>query len=244
MTLLGGRLEPITSEFGFIRAPLGIVAAWLAEREAEWTRERGVTIRSKPVSGGLEAALRHLLPLTSVERRRMLAMPTTSPWTAVFENGWQGGDAARLSLAARELSCQAVRVVAVEDAAVGGRHTRYGARMFELYGANQTDFLNYIRAISAANDGGRWRFDQAGTPLPGEDARWFAAKQVKQRFKEEHLEALLRTLDIEAFDEHFYGEQGVIIERHGPTAAGLREYDLAEVQAQWRSLVPPGTRRG
>lgn len=237
MTLLGGRFEPITSEFGFVQAPPGIVAAWLTEREAAWTRERGVNIKTKAASGGLEAALRLLLPLTSIERRRSLAMSTTSSWTAIFENGLQGGDAALLSLAATDLGCQAVRVVAVADTIVGGRQLEYGARIFELYGARRTDFLNYVRTISVSNDGGRWRLDQSGPPLPGEDATWYTAKQVKQRFREEHLAAILRSLDIDAFSDDFYGDQGFLVERQGPMAAGLREYSLAEVQEHWR--MPP-----
>lgn len=103
--------------------------------------------------------------------------------------------------------------------------------MFELYGPARTEFLNYVRTISVANDGGRWRMDLGGTPIPYEEQSWFDAKRVKDRFQVEHLASLLRTIGIDAFNERYYGERGVLLERHGPTAPGLREYTLAEVQA-------------
>ena len=75
--------------------------------------------------------------------------------------------------------------------------------------------------------------DQYGAPLPGEDASWFQARQIKERFREDQLASLLKTLGVDAFNAGFYGSEGVLIERHGPTAAGYREYSLSEVQAQW-----------
>jgi len=176
-----------------------------------------------------------LLPLTSVERRRVLLLSTSSEWTAVFDNGYQGGDGAALSFPAAELHCRAIRVAAVRDAEVAGRHHRYGARIFELYGPDKTDFLNYVRTISVANDAGQWHVDQSGVPLAGEEKSWFGARKLKDRFREEHLAALLHSLGIDAFDERFYASKGVLIERHGPTAVGSREYQLAEVQAEWKN---------
>lgn len=236
--LLDGKLEPITSEFGFVQAPPDIVAGWWLQREATIQRERGGGVDSRSVSGDLVETLSCLLPLTSVERRRVLLVATSSEWTAVFDNGWQGGDAAGLSSTALDLRCQAMRVVAVSDIKVQGTFRRYGARIFELYGAERTEFLNYVRTISVANDGGRWRMDQSGEPLPGEDPSWFSARQVKDRFREEHLALLLRSFGIEAFDQAFYRRDALLIERHGPTAPGYREYQLAEIQSQWVSSSP------
>ena len=64
---------------------------------------------------------------------------------------------------------------------------------------------------------------------------WFGARQVKDRFREEHLASLLRSLGIDAFNQSFYRSEGLLLERHGPTAAGCREYQLSEVQAEWSS---------
>ncbi len=238
MRLLDGKLEPITSEFGFVQAPYETVVAWWAERESSVCESgthgrRANLIAARRVDGGLEASLRSLLPLTAVERRRTLILPTASDWTAVFDSGWRGGDAARLSYAAAQIRCQAVRVVSTTDVKIGRSYCRYGARIFELYGPEKTSFLNYVRAICVANDGGRWRMDVFGAPLPGEDAAWFEPRQARARFHEEHLNTLLRSIGIEAFDDRFYGSGGTLIERRGPTVAGYREYSLSEAREPW-----------
>jgi len=172
--------------------------------------------------------------LTSVERRRTLFVPTASEWTAVFDNGWQGSDAAVLSVAASELRCQAIRVVAIEvsggDRRVPSKGQRSGARIFELYGPDQTEFLNYVRTISVVKDGSRWRFDQSGTALSAEDPSWYAPRTVADRFRVEHLALLLRRLGADAFDENFYRGDAAVVERHGPTVPGCHEYELDEAR--------------
>lgn len=233
--LLDGRLEPITSEFGFLEASSDEVGRWWLQHEASIQEKRAGTVDSRQVSGDLAALLSELLPLTSVERRRVLIVPTLSDWTAVFDNGWQGGDAAGLSLPAMELRRRAVRVVCVADVKTQAGYRRYGGRIFELYGPERTGFMNYVRTMSVTNDGGRWRMDQSGAALPGEDPSWLHARQVKDRFREEHLGSLLMTLGIDAFNPSFYRSEGLLIERHGPTAAGCCEYQLSEIQAKWSS---------
>lgn len=231
--LLDGRFDPITSEFGFVQAPISVVAAWWHRREASIQEQRGGGIEVRELSGELEQTLGQLLPLTSVERRRTLFVSTSSDWTAVFDNGWQGGDAAGLSIVASGLGCMAVRIVAVEDVKVGLEYRRYGARIFELYGAEQTAFMNYVRTISVANDGGRWRIDQFGPCLAGEDASWLRARQVKDRFRLEHMAVLLRSIGIDAFEAGYYAPSATLVSRVGPSAVGCREYSLSEVQAEW-----------
>jgi hypothetical protein len=231
--LLGGSFDPITTEFGFVEASLDTVTSWWVAREAGWGRDRGVSASAVDVRGTLADNLQRLLPLTSVECRRYLMLATGGAWTAVFDNGWQGSDAAGLSLTARELGCRAIRVVTTPAAAL------YGARMFELYGPRQTAFLNYQRTISVANDGGRWRVGRSGEPLDGEDPIWFEARKTRDRFRDEHLAALLLTLGIDVFNEAFYGPDGKLVEKRGPAVKGSVEYDLAAAQA-WQAGSTPG----
>jgi hypothetical protein len=225
--LLDDAFAPITSEFGFVETDLETLADWWMDRQESIQRTQGVSFRCVNADGPLAQQLSRLLPLTSVERRRWLLIPTGSGWTAVFDNGWRGGDAAGLSLSAKKLGCRAVRVVAVPDG--GGQ---CGARIFELYGPAETDFLNYQRTISVANDGGRWRLDRGGTPLPAEDSSWFASRMVKDRFRVEHLAALLGTFGLDAFNESFYRPIGKLIEKHGPPVKGSVEYDLAAAKSR------------
>lgn len=232
MRLLDDRLIPITLELGLIEVPCAEVAKWLLDFESSVQAKRGGAAHRKDVSGNLELMLLQLLPLTSVEARRYLLLPTTAGWTAYFDNGWRGSDASSLSHTARELQCRAIRVASIPEAkGSSGKVTRYGARIFELYGPERTYFLNYVRTISVANDGGRWRFDQGGTPLPHEDASWFSARTIKDRFSHEHLVALLRGMGLAPFDASFYESKGVMIERSGPTAVGYEEYQLADLRS-------------
>lgn len=75
-------------------------------------------------------------------------------------------------------------MLAVPDTMGTGRTDRskggaYGARMFEMYGPEETEFLSYVRTISLANDGGRWRFNQSGMPPHEEDTEWHAARSIE-----------------------------------------------------------------
>ena len=49
--LLDGRLEPITSEFGFLEASSDEVARWWLQREAGIQQKRGGTVDFRQVSG-------------------------------------------------------------------------------------------------------------------------------------------------------------------------------------------------
>jgi hypothetical protein len=229
MTLAGDTFSPITSEFGLVELPLETLAEWRLAFDTRIQAGRGGKVSSKHLSGSFSSLVQSVLPLTAVLRPRMVFVATRSPWTAVFDSGWQGGDEASFSLPADQLGCRAIRVVSSPQVNVGGRVRRYGARMFELFGPEP-------RTISVANDGGRWRMDLMGTLLPGEDPSWFAPRSVKDRFREEHLVALLQSMGLDVFNEEFYAGEGVLIEHYGaPNPPGYREYTLEEVQADWRA---------
>ena len=235
--LLDDRWAPITTEFGFVEAPLAVVSDGWCAWQNRLLAPAGKGVRSRAIVGELEVQLAALLPLSVVEARRVLMVPTRSAWTAVFANGHQGGDAAGLAFVARALGCRAVRVVNAPHVVVGGTVRRYGARMFELYGPEVPGQpLNTLRALSVANDGGRWRMDVSGSPLRGEDPAWLAAKSVRHRFLPAHLAAVLRSLGIDAFDASYYGSPGVLVERWGTPVPGYRERSLDEVQAEWGAV--------
>lgn len=225
--LLDDKFAPTTSEFGLVQASCDDVADWALHREELIQSSRGVSVTCTAVVGTLEEQLTRLLPLTTVERRRILVVPTKSSWTAVFDNGLQGGNASGLSIAAQELKCHAIRIVCVCD------KRRYEARIFEMYSPHPTDFLNYVRTISVANDGGRWRFDQSGASLPEEDSSWYSPRHVKEKFTADQLALLLRRLGHEVFEESFYISGGKHLERHGPTAPGYKELQLSDVRKRW-----------
>jgi hypothetical protein len=241
--LLDDRLAPITSEIGFLEAPCATAARSFVEWQAPIHEARGVTLRIRRVDGSLEAVLLALQPLTSVERRRHLFLPTRSAWTAYLDNGYQGTDAAStMSFLAERLHCRALRVVQVENTVTSQHRSacgQYGATILELYGPEQTDFLNYVRSVSVANDGGRWVFDQAGTVQPFEDTARYQARRIQDRFTPDMLADYLRALGVRAFEEDFYMPPGdptaLLVEKIGSTAPNMQEYSLKEAKASFDS---------
>ena len=151
--LLNDRLAPITSNFGFVECDLETTVEWFFKWSSAIQRDRGVLLTKRAAVGSLEKKLRALVPLTSVEARRFLFLPTRSKWTACFDSGWQGADGAWLSVAALDLKARAIRAVAIPDS-MGTRpgqakKGRLGGTIFELYGPDETSFLNCERSIGA-----------------------------------------------------------------------------------------------
>jgi hypothetical protein len=54
--------------------------------------------------------------------------------------------------------------------------------IFELYSEEKTHLPDVERVVSLLNDGGRWRFDESGLPLPFEDVEVYRARRVSSRF--------------------------------------------------------------
>lgn len=145
-----------------------------------------------------------------------------------------------MSFLASQLGCRGLRVVQVEDTVTGnqrGASGRHGAIILELYGPENTDFLNYVRSLAVANDGGRWAFDQAGTPQPFEELDRYQARSVRERFTSDALDRYLRALGVRAFDEGFYlpgpDARAALIEKVGPSAPNAQEFTLDAVRTDF-----------
>ncbi|HYO51850.1 hypothetical protein [Archangium sp.] len=231
--LLEDRWAPVTSEMGFLETDAEHSARAFAEWQAGLHAPRGIAVEVRPVPGSLEQALSALLPLTSPEVRRHLFMPTRSPWTAYVENTRGGTDAASaMRYMARTLGCRGLRVVAVPNTYRKGEG-RYGAVMLEVYGPHRTHWLNYVRAVGASNDGGRWVFDQSGEPFPFEKLEQYQARRVRDRFTFDMLKEYLRHLGLSPFEEDFYLPQGApawLVEKTGPVVPSHKEYTLAQAR--------------
>jgi hypothetical protein len=77
---------------------------------------------------------------------------------------------------------------------------RYGSVPFELVGPELTNHSNYIRAISATNDGGKWVFVETRDPLPFEQVGAYKARRVRDRFTSEMLADYCRALGVHVFE--------------------------------------------
>lgn len=238
--LFEDRLAPMTSEIGFLEAPLELAVRAFQEWQTSLFEPRGISVDGQAVTGSLEAVLATLLPLTNVRPRRYLFVPTRSPWIAFFDNGHQGTDAfSVVSYLAQRIGCRGMRVAAIPDTIRGestGAHGRYGGVIWEVYGPEPNPILNHVRTICAVNDGGRWDFSQSGTPFPFEDMARYGARRVRDRFTFDMLEAYLGALGLRPFGEDFYlpgPAPAERIELSGNVPPGMREFSLAEARARY-----------
>ena len=234
--LLDDRWAPITSDMGFLEAR----AEYAAQAFATWQRglmePRGITVTVQQVSGTLEQALSSLLPLTDAERQRYLFIPTRSAWTAFFDNGWAGTDAMNImSYMARRLGCRGLRVAAVPHTLKKDKG-RYGIIALAMYGPQPKAWLNNsVRAVTAANDGGRWVFDQFGEPWPFEKLEQYQARRTRDRFTFDMLKDYLRHLGLSPFEEDFYLPEGTrawLVQKTGRFSPNQREYTLEQARAE------------
>lgn len=234
--LLEDRWAPVTSELGFLETDAERAARAYAAWQGGLLARRGISVGVSPVSGTLEQTLSSLFPLNNAERRRHLFIPTRSPWTAYVDNSWQGADAASaMSYMAQTLGCRGMRVVAVPHTLRKDKG-RYGAVMFELYGPQQTHWLNYLRTLYVSNDGGRWVFGQSGTPFLFEKLEQYQARKVRDRFTFDLLKEYLQHLGLSPFQEDFYLPPGFpawLVEKAGPVVAAQKDYTLAQAREQF-----------
>ncbi|REG26103.1 hypothetical protein ATI61_112198 [Archangium gephyra] len=233
--LLDDRWAPVTSELGFLETDAEHAARAFAAWQAGLLASRGISVEARLVSGSLEQALSALLPLTTPEIRRHLFIPTRSPWTAYVENARGGTDAtSAMRYMARTLGCRSLRVVAVPHTYRKGKG-RYGAVMLSVYGPNETEWLNQVRALAVSNDGGHWVFDQFGEPFPFEKVEPYQARRVRDRFTFEMLKEYLHHLGLSPFEESFYLPEGAsawLVEKTGPVASTHEEFTLEQARAE------------
>ena len=231
--LLDDRWAPVTSELGFLEARAEYAARAFAAWQSGLMAPRGISVAVSPIPGTLDQVLSALLPLTRPETRRDLFIPTRSSWTAYVENGWGGTDASSaMRHLARTLGCRAMRVVAVPNTYRQAKG-RYGAVMLEVYGPHQTTWLNYVRAVSASNDGGRWAFDQFGEPFPFEKVEQYQARRTRDRFTFDMLKEYLQHLGLSPFEENFYLPEEALawlVEKTGPVVPNHEEFTLAQAR--------------
>jgi hypothetical protein len=237
ITLLSDRFAPVTSRFGFLEVPLEGAGQGLQA----WRRQLHGRATATPVDGSLPELLERLPPLTGGVRPRELLVGTVGDrWTAYFDCGFQGGDpVSTVGYLSQELKCHGVMLDSTPHTIGTSLETpgRYGSVQFELYGPLQTDFMNYVRTISASHDGSRWVFDQSGTVQAFEQPDHYTARKVRDRFPSDLLAQYAAALGIRAFDEDFYTNQAVLIETRQKVPRKGKSMTLADTQHFW-GIVP------
>lgn len=233
--LYNDKLAPMTSDLGFLECETNIATEVFYNWQKNLFKPHGFTLKKKEIcSDNLSNILSNLLPLVSGARLRYLFVPTReNKWTACFDNGWRGGDpSSYVPYLTKVIGCRGVRAVWVPHE-VRKNRGRSGAIMFELYGSKPNPILNIDRAISISYESG-WEFEESGEPLPFEQLDKYKLSKLKERFTPEMLDAYLKALGIDAFNENFYLAQNdnpaklVTIKRSKPN--NDKEYTLEKAR--------------
>lgn len=220
MTLLDD-WYPVTSDMGLIHADVARILG--SETFNELFRVEGQVVTS------LEDALSALPPL-SIEGKRAIWVTTQVGWTAYFASGIQGSDPfSVVRHLALELGVLAMRVCSTPADVL------YPANIWEVYAPPELggdEPLGIRRSITAANDGGRWVFEQCGDPFDFEDMGARVATRKRDRFTREHLASCLSGFGLHPFEEAFYrvetSSPAVLSKRRGEWEDAPGEYTLAE----------------
>jgi hypothetical protein len=132
---------------------------------------------------------------------RHILFPAGEGWTGIVNNSKNGSDFNDYCMGwSRAVRSRALRVVDRASKVWNRDSLRvvmtYEARIVELYEGGAYP----LRAITCANDGGRWVWHVSGDPLPVETGFSFDAKKVKDRFTRENLRTFLTSLSAPPVD--------------------------------------------
>ncbi len=223
MGLLGDRYAPVTHGTGFLEADFEAVVA----ADTRWRSSIG-GYTGRHVSGALPFLLDSLLPLTG-PLLRYIWIGTSGNWTAYFDNFVNGSDPlGPISFLGQEIQCRGVTIGHRPQTAKAE-----GGMSFEIYGPEKTEWLNLVRSVSAINDGG-WNWHASGAVQAFEETQHYQARRVRDRLTPDLLNRYCRALEIDGFDESFYGSEGWLVENNNVerNASVIRSETLAQAQKE------------
>ena len=157
---------------------------------AEWFRAGDPSlVLHSPGWDELEDATGDLAPTAVLTTRAFVPLRT---WTVLLTNGPLGTDVGLLpSHATRALDCISIRAVCADRS----RHP-YPAVVLEVYAPDGKEPLKVRRTIAAANDGGRWVFEQTGEPFGFEHVDCYTVRRKADRFTPAMLHEYLGSLGV------------------------------------------------
>ena len=233
ITLLDKKLAPIIFRVGFLNCSFSNVQ----NAFFQWKSQQFKSIEIKQITSDFELALQKLQPLTTNPRRWMLISAGTD-WVAYFDNGINGPDPVSvIGYLSNRLACRGVIATSIPNMKSTGQMMNsnsclYGAVQFELFSPCKTNFLNYERTVSVANDGGRWRFDANGILQTFEESEVYKKRQIVDRFTPEMLVRYCHAMGINVDDPSFYRTPAVLIWSNDLLPIGHFALSLAQVQKQ------------
>lgn len=212
------------SSFGLVKAPGNIVVENFLNWQKEVLRQYGFELRLEVRHDDLGGALQALLPRTAPVTTKYLFWPLNEHWTMYFDNGVNGTNAGPPKVLSSRLGVDAMRVVMADDIldASNGQTMQYHASILEYYRQGVEK-----RHIFAANDGGKWKFGQAGEPFPFEDMAAYKLKSIKQRFTNAMLRGYLNQLGADIINGSLAVAEpgyGYLLTKHGKMPPTYQEF--------------------
>lgn len=211
-----------SSSFGLVHGPAKVVAesflAWQQEILRQWGFELELGVRQ----GKLSDAQNALFPLTAPIVTKYLFWPLNENWTLYFDNGVNGTDAGPPSVLSSRLGVDAMRVVMADEIfnPSSEQVTQYRATILEYFSKGVEQ-----RHVFVANDGGKWKFGESGTPFPFENTAAYKVRSISDRFTNVMLLGYLKELGVDLSNNHAAAiEHGYLLEKHGKMPASYKEF--------------------
>jgi hypothetical protein len=226
--LLNDAFAPITWRIGF----LGVAIDRAAEGLMTWRGDLNLRPQREDYSESLADALARLEPLVGGARPRELLVECGADWTAYFDNQLQGTDpVSAIGYLSQRLGCIGVAIASVSASDSLGEVQKMAARSFELFGAANTSFLNYVRSVASVHDGDRWEFAAAGTPQPFEDLDAYKARRVQDRLTPALVQRYCQAVvGVDVFDAASYGPRVVLVHTEAIVARDAKVMSLADAR--------------
>lgn len=188
--MTGGRVHPsVISGYGLVEAPLEVTIGAFGTHQRAGQSRMSVVASSAAASEALDYLSVRTVPATR------LALLDLDGWTGVLTNHRNGSDFNDHQYwAARTVGVRTVRVVDSDARWWRRGHLRerlsWEARIFQLHARDDAP----LRVVTCVDDGGRWRFETSGDPLPIEASFNYTARRRKDRFTRGNLRDLLSEL--------------------------------------------------
>lgn len=219
MDQLFNELYPITSKSAFIEGDINNLVDIFIEWQNPLIQKNKNSFQISTIKGSLSEALKKLVPLTTGERRRYLFIPTQNQWVAYFDNGHTGTDRTAPTVLGQKSNSKNIYF---------SFDNNTEETTFELYDKLQNE-IKLIRSIAVLKES-KWEFDQYGSPLPFEKTENYSTRQIKKRFNIDLLTEYMKSLEIDAFNQNYYQNDAILIEKVGPIFPSTKQLSLEEAQ--------------
>lgn len=184
--------------FGFcaIKADTKDVFREISDFKRSIFEKHNIAISESNLNGKLDDILSSLYPLVSPVPTKEIAIDIGDGWVVILDNGYRGTDAGHAYNISRLCNCVGIRVISrIDTMRKRISNRRYGAEIVEIFKSG-----SLVRGIYCANDGGRWIFDQYGSPLEIELLDKYNTNPIKNAFTRDDLLKVLNFIGFSAIN--------------------------------------------